>query len=173
MDETPPTRRKPPAAAPGRIVALAIALALVVKSCFVDLAFVQGGSMEPSLSQGDVVLVARCAYGLRIPIASVYALRWRTPAQDELVAADGPRGRIVKRVFAVGPCALAVSGGGIARPDGARVPSAAGSEATGSIAVPAGTVFLVGTNWFESVDSRSYGPLPIEKVIGTVLPFGE
>ncbi|MCX7024402.1 MAG: signal peptidase I [Spirochaetes bacterium] len=164
------TRRKP--SSPARIVAVAISVALLVKSTVIDLAVVDGTSMEPLLSKGSIVLVVRCAFGIRLPVLGRYILRWHGPAADSVVAAEGPHGKIVKRVFATGPAVITIAGGGLSTGDGRRVPQAAGGPEAGSILVGPGEVFLVGTNPFESVDSRTYGPLPIEKILGTVIAFG-
>lgn len=38
----------------------------------------------------------------------------------------------------------------------------------GPVTVPDGTVFVLGDNRGESIDSRSYGPVPLEAVVGRV-----
>jgi len=85
---------------PGIVLLAAILLAAAVKSFVVDAAVVDGRSMLPSLEPGAVVVVLRCAYGLRFPGGDRYILRWSSPRPGDVVAAASPRdgGPVVKRV---------------------------------------------------------------------------
>jgi len=81
-----------------------LAAALAVKAFVLDAAVVEGRSMLPLLEPGRVVLVLRCAYGLRLPWGGRYLLRWAEPEIGQVVAAANPRdGRsVIKRVAALG-----------------------------------------------------------------------
>jgi signal peptidase I len=87
---------------PALAILVAILASLVAKAFVVDAAVVDGRSMLPLLKPGAVVLVLRCAYGLRLPSGDGYVLRWSAPRPGDVVAAASPRdGRaIVKRVAA-------------------------------------------------------------------------
>jgi signal peptidase I len=37
------------------------------------------------------------------------------------------------------------------------------------VTVPAGTVFLMGDNRADSIDSRAYGAVPVDEVVGRAL----
>jgi signal peptidase I len=89
---------------PGLALAAAVLIALAVKFFAIDAAIVDGRSMLPFLVPGSVVLVLRCAYGLRLPSGETYLLRWASPRVGDLVAAESPRdGKpVVKRVAAIG-----------------------------------------------------------------------
>lgn len=88
---------------PGLVLIAALLFALVLKSFVIDAAIVDGRSMLPLLSPGAVVLVLRCAYGLRLPVGDGYLLRWASPREGQVVAAASPRdGKpVVKRVAGV------------------------------------------------------------------------
>lgn len=138
-------------------ILLAVALAAAaLKLLVLDAAFVEGESMSPTLREGRLVLILRAAYGLRLPPALApgrgYLLRWDGPRPGELVAALSPAsGRaVIKRVGAVGR--------GTYLPDGRFL---AKDE-----------LFLLGDNPEASLDSRSYGPVAIDAVIGKVLGYG-
>lgn len=120
-------------------VLLALASAILVKAFFLDAAIVEGRSMLPSLQPGQIVLVLRCAYGLRAPWGGSYLLRWGEPKSGDIVAAINPRdGKdVVKRV---------------------------------SDSLP-GSIYVLGDNPPESLDSREYGRLPVEDLVGKVLLF--
>jgi len=83
----------------------AILLVLAIKSFVLDAAIVDGRSMLPLLAPGAVVLVLRCAYGLRLPTGSGYLVRWASPSPGDVVAASSPRDGqpVVKRVAGTDP----------------------------------------------------------------------
>jgi hypothetical protein len=149
-------RQKPK---PGAIIVIATLIALSLKLFVLDFAVIDGPSMLPSYKAGDVVAVLRCAYGLRLPSGAgtgKYFLRWGSPRQGEVVAAlrPGSDAVVVKRVAATGPAKLC----------------AVGSAHDGAVLdLPAGSVFLLGDNMPESMDSRSYGAVSVEAVAGRVL----
>jgi len=88
---------------PALALAAALLVALAAKAFVVDAAVVDGRSMLPGLKPGAVVLVLRCAYGLRLPSGDGYLLRWGAPRIGDVVAASSPRdGRpVVKRVASI------------------------------------------------------------------------
>lgn len=160
------------------LVAILIAaiLALLVKGFVLDLAVVDGRSMLPRYRDGDVVAVLRCAYGLRAPFGlggtRAYLFRWGLPEVGDIVAARSPAdGRpVVKRVAVRGPLRLEgrdghLRGGGL---DLLLDPGAAAVIGR-MVELPSSTVFLLGDNLPESVDSRSYGPVSDEAIVGRIL----
>lgn len=105
------------------------------------------GSMRPALEPGDRVLVDRRAY------------RGRAPARGEVVLARDPTEPsrdLVKRVALVGPGEYAHAIDGLLPTERPRVP------------VPAGWVFLLSDARSDGVDSRRFGPVPIDRIGGEV-----
>ncbi len=125
----------------------ALLVAVLVKSFAVDLSVVEGVSMSPDFPRGSVVVIWKLAYGLRA--SPGYLTRWAEPEPGQAVSAFHEGRRVLKRVAATGPASLERAGGG-------------------SLAVPAGTVFLVGDAADRSNDSRDYGPVPVDAVEGRV-----
>lgn len=117
---------------------------------------VQGMSMRPTYEPGDRLLVTRRTPDSVPKVGSVVVFR-----RPEL----GPRGAVswtgtagvrpwmVKRVVAVA---------------GQPVPARFGG-ATRTGTVPDGTVLVLGDNAAESSDSRTWGPVPVERVLGPVV----
>lgn len=117
------------------------------------IAVVHGSSMEPTLWAGDRLLVRRCAVTkLRrgdivvirephLPARAAERLAW-------LPAAPGLNRFLVKRAVAIA---------------GDPVPSAMHAPQE---VVPPGTVVILGDNPFESRDSRLYGFIHAEHVVG-------
>jgi signal peptidase I len=160
---------------PGLAILAAALLVLLAKTFVLDAAVVDGPSMRPTLEPGALVLVLRCAYGLRSPSGYGYLLRWSSPRRGEIVAAASPRDGlpVVKRVAAAGPLSLSVAAGRLVGPGLDAALSARQAERMGDeVELPAGRLFLLGDNPPESLDSRDYGPVPIEAVSGRVLLFG-
>ncbi len=177
--------RRPPDRArrglsPTVLILAALLIALFVKSFILDLAVVDGVSMFPTLKPGQVVLIVRCAYGLRIPSGrGGYLWVWDRPLPGQIVAALSPvDGRaVVKRVAAVGPLRLNLENERL-EGDGFSLelpPTQSARDllrAQGGIAVESGGYFLLGDNPPESLDSRSYGALGLSSISGRVLAFG-
>ena len=128
---------------PGWAILAAALLVLFTKAFILDAAIVDGRSMLPTLEPGTFVLVLRCAYGLRSPVGKGYLLRWATPRRGDVVAAANPR-------------------------NGLPVVKRVGTVLDG----PEPSLFLLGDNPPESLDSRDYGNVPIEAISGKVLVFG-
>jgi signal peptidase I len=159
---------------PGGAILAAALLFLLVKGFILDAAVVDGRSMLPTLEPGSLVLVLRCAYGLRYPVGSGYLLRWAGPRRGQVIAAASPRDGlpIVKRVAAAGPGTLKATAGRLLGPGlDAPLTREQASRIGETLRVPAGSVFLLGDNPGESLDSREYGPVAIENVSGRVLFF--
>lgn len=156
------------------IILAAALLSLVVKGFILDLAVVEGPSMLPRYRQGDVVLVLRCAYGLKAPLGfqGPYFLRWASPRLGEVVVAASPTdgGHVIKRVAETGPLVLKVAGN---RLKGGHLDLAleAGEAAVLGplVQLPDNSVFLLGDNLVDSLDSRSYGAIPVDRLAGRVL----
>lgn len=161
---------------PGVLILCAALLALLVKGFVIDLAIVEGLSMLPAYDPGDVVVVLRCAYGLRLPFgiadSRAYLLRWATPKAGEVVAAQSPNDgtAVVKRVAARGPLQLRIEGGHLrgGNLDLELLPDELAILGLG-FDLPPDSVFLLGDNLAESLDSRSYGPVSVDALAGRIL----
>jgi len=121
---------------------------------------VSGDSMAPTLGRGAVVLVDKLD---------------RDPSRGDLVTFDSPVDgrRTLKRVVgtagdvvAVRDAVLHVNGRPVDEPyvDHASVDG----WYYGPVTVPEATVLVLGDRRAGSIDSRSYGPLPVEAVTGRV-----
>ncbi len=169
------TRRSKRRLSAARIVAVAI-LAAIVTRCFVfDLVIVRGESMMPTIASGSIALVARFAYGIRVPSSGSYIVRWAEPAPGDIVLVDGTVGasrRAVKRVFEVGPAFLKAEAGVLTGSGGSiPVANADALRLAGSSFVQRDRVFIIGDNIAVSFDSRDYGSVPIEKIAGKVILY--
>jgi len=133
----------------GRIIVAIIVLLFLMRTFVADLAIVRGRSMLPGLKASDIVFVFKAAYGLRNPRGG-YLLLWSEPEERQLVAAVRPESTAVfiKRVASV----LIM--------DNPEAPLEIGKG-----------YYLLGDNKYESIDSRDFGPVPMNNILGRVFPI--
>lgn len=145
------------------LTAAFVVLGVVILRAFVVAPVqVSGPSMSPTLDDGQVVLLAQWD-------------RDRVPRGALVVLADPQdRTRIVKRVVAtagdrvvIRDAQLFVNGSAVEEPYVDR--STIDGLYTPTVRVPAGHVFVLGDNRGSSIDSRTYGPLPLDAVEGRVV----
>ena len=117
---------------------------LLLRSTVFDWYRVGGSSMVPTLRGGNLIGCNRLAYGLRIPGFRQTLWQWAAPAVGDVVVFHAPRGgrRCVKRV--------------------AAPPASAGP-------LPPGQFWLLGDNSAHSIDSREFGPVPLDLICGRVV----
>ena len=78
-----------------RPITLAAAIVFPLKSALADWNYVPSGSMEPSIRPGELVLVNKLAYDLKVPFTTRHLAEWGDPARGDVVVlyspADGER----------------------------------------------------------------------------------
>lgn len=165
-----------------RSVLAALAVASIGRLFIVDLVVVRGDSMTPTIVRDTVAVLWRCAYGLRSPATGRYLVRWAEPGPGDIVViAPGGYGGggvprlAVKRVFEVGPAYITERGGLLYARGGTAptLPPVGPGEVADAAPrfLPAGRAFLVGDNGPGSLDSRTYGAVPIETIQGKVILY--
>jgi signal peptidase I len=172
-------------------IVIALGIALAVQAVAVKPYRIPSGSMEPTLDIGQRVLVNRISHRLGADPHVGDVVVFKPPANATVgVCADPqsgdgtprpcakPRGgtdsqTFIKRVVAVGGDTIAIRNGHVIRngrpADEPFIASCAGGTGCNfpvAIRVPKGYVFLMGDNRGASDDSRYWGPLPVERVIG-------
>lgn len=75
----------------------------LVRTAVADWNPIPSGSMRPTLLEGDVVLVNRLAYELKLPLTDIPVLRLGDPRRGDVVTFTSPRDgvRLIKRLVAV------------------------------------------------------------------------
>jgi signal peptidase I len=154
-----------------RTVAAPLVLALIVIAAL-DMVSVAGPSMEPTLVSGDRVLVFRGAYGVRPPWQGGYIFRWREPGRGDIVLLENPidGNPVVKRCVGVPGDRL------IFAQENIYVAGTAFPLDTASLGgledyrrIPPGRYFVVGDNPEASTDSRHYGPVSRDYLLGRIV----
>jgi signal peptidase I len=160
---------------------MAVILALFIRTFIVQAFKIPSGSMLPTLQVGDHLLVNKFLYGIRIPIVGKRVLPYRSPARDDVIVfiyPQDPSKDFIKRVKAL-PGETVELQNKVLYIDGQRVddPNAyyenvpdrmarAPRDNFGPFVVPEGEVFVMGDNRDHSHDSRFWGTVPIDDILG-------
>ena len=152
-------------------VALAIVLSLVIRSFVAHAFHVESGSMEPTLAPGDRILVSKLS---------------DNPSRGDLVVFGRSDGDLVKRVVALegetvyfdeglvkigdkwlNEPYLAAGTGTYVRSAIPNCDPTEGFDGAGACTVPERHVFVLGDNRGVSFDSRNFGPVPRDDLVGS------
>jgi len=145
-----------------RDIALAILLAVVLSQLMTP-AIVHGASMEPTFYHGEIVLANRVAYVRQSPEPGDVILVQPPGSGDDVM---------IKRVIATENSDLRIENGQIFV-NSQKISETYLKESeffgTSKEAVPEDNVFVLGDNRNHSLDSRSWGPIEEERIVGKVL----
>ena len=186
------------------VLAIFIAL-LVVSPEYLRFYKVQGDSDAPAFVTGDLALVHRAAFDLRVPFTGMVLSKLGNPKPGDMVLLRIPDGTLTLKRVVAGPGTrvamnddhLVVDGkeldyrliadnerlvvkrgrvGSVMELERGNGPDIVvsytpGGESVGlhDQEVPAGTYFVLGSNRDLSVDSRSFGPIPRDRILGKVI----
>jgi signal peptidase I len=140
-----------------------LVLAVLIAAFFVRMPQVSGLSMEPHIRSGEYVLINTFAYRMRTPKrGEIVAFRYNDDARavfiKRVVGLPGDRIRVDRgRVFVNG---VKLDEPYVMHPD---------ERSFAEITVPALSVYVLGDNRAESEDSRFFGPVKDDQLIGRVM----
>ena len=151
-------------------IAIAVLLALVIRTYLVQAFKIPSGSMEDTLAIGDHLLVSKFIYGTKIPFVDKRALTIRDPRQGDVIVfeyPEDPSKDFIKRVVGVPGDVIEgkekkvyVNGKLYENPHEVHkekdiIPKEMNPRDTfGPITVPADSYFVMGDNRDSSYDSR-------------------
>lgn len=172
---------------------VATVTALTVRLFIIEDYRIASDSMRPGLLKGDLILVSKAAFNLRLPFSTFELARTGRPQRSEVVAFSVPdqgSDTYIKRVVAVSGDKVEIKEGVLwvnsvayqyrktegteevweENPSGQsyRIVPNQGSENYGPVDVPPDHFFVLGDNRLESVDSRQWGPVPYSCLKGRV-----
>lgn len=178
-----------------RGLVLFVVLMSVFRSVVADWNTVPTGSMKPSIIEGDRILVNKMAYDLRVPFSHISLFETGEPQRGDIIIFDSEKAglRLVKRVIGlpgdrVGmhDNRLYLNGSWLAyqsrqqgllgsvvqeelreHPHPIQLQWNASELADfGPVTVPEGHYLVLGDNRDNSADSRVYGFVPREEIVG-------
>ena len=175
-----------------------------LKSAVVDWNWVPTGSMKPTILEGDLVLVNKLAYDLKVPFTTLRLSRWGDPDRGDIAVFFSPRDgtRLVKRVIGLPGDTIELRSevlyvNGVAQRYSRRdpgpfrgdvfedrspvvaverlgsrdhyvmaLPGRAAMRSFGPCVVPQGRYFMMGDSRDNSLDSRFFGTVPRDRIVG-------
>jgi signal peptidase I len=158
---------------------VALALALFIRTFFVQAFKIPSGSMLETLQIGDHLLVNKFLYGLRIPVYGTRLGTFFKPEHGDIVVFVYPEDRekdFIKRVIGIPGDEIEIRNKKLFRngqPVGdepyarySEPPEPGPRDNFGPVTVPEGHVFVMGDNRDHSFDSRFWGFVPYEDIKG-------
>ena len=175
-----------------------------LKSAVIDWNWVPTGSMKPTILEGDLVLINKLAYDLKVPFTTTHVSKWGDPQRGDIAVCFSPKDgtRLVKRVIGLPGDTielrkeiLFVNGAPqrITARDPAPymrdifedtrpligveqlgstdhlvmvLPNRAALRTFGPVNVPPDHYFMMGDSRDNSTDSRFFGTVPRDQIVG-------
>ena len=146
------------------VTSLLLAIIVILRSFVFEFLIITGNSMSPAVENGDRILVNRLAY------------RSQEPSNGDIIAFKIDLKRMVKRVAGVPGNVVEVRNGVFYRDDEAimKVPyitlnsRSVKRRSYGPVIMRDDHVFVMGDNKALSMDSRDFGTIPYQDIIGKV-----
>lgn len=163
-------------------IIIAILIAAFIRTFVVQAFKIPSGSMKPTLEIGDHILVNKFSYGVKLPYLRSTIIPLGQPQRGDIAVFIYPEDKtkdFIKRVIAVGGDTVEVrnkkvfiNAQAVDDPHGVHVEdiiyprSIQRRDNMGPVTVPEGTIFVMGDNRDQSYDSRFWGFVKLEDVIG-------
>jgi signal peptidase I len=180
--EEAPYKRKSVIREYAESIAIAILLALVIRTYLVQAFKIPSGSMEDTLAIGDHLLVNKFIYGTKIPFTSTSIIKLRDPRRGDVIVfeyPEDPSKDFIKRVIGTPGDVVEgkdkkvyVNGKPYENPheihkEKETIPKEMNPRDTfGPVTVPPDSYFVMGDNRDRSYDSRFWGFVKREKIRG-------
>ena len=168
-----------------KAIATALILALFIRAYFVQAFKIPSGSMIPTLLVGDHILVNKFIYGTKIPFSDKRILVFRKPERGDIIVfkyPEDPSRDFIKRVIAGEGDVIEsrnkviyVNGKPVKEPftqhtDNSVKPGGLEPRDNfGPYIVPKGKYFMMGDNRDQSYDSRYWGYVDMNEIMGKAL----
>jgi signal peptidase I len=184
--------------------ALMFVIVAPLKSAVLDWNWVPSGSMKPTILEGELILVNKLAYDLKVPFTTSHLSEWKDPARGDIAVffspADGTR--LVKRVIGLPGDSIQLRDeilyvNGLAQTYSVKdaqpflrdifedshpivaveslgsvehyvmaLPSRPALRSFGPYVIPVNRYFMMGDSRDNSFDSRYFGTVPRDQIIG-------
>jgi signal peptidase I len=185
-----------------RPLLLVLIIVLPFRSSIADWYQVPTGSMLPTIEEGDRVVVNKLAYDLRVPFTNWRLSTWSGPRRGDIVVFPSPKDgvRLVKRVIGIPGDRLELNNNRLSvngvpvvyeitstqtagsvlvrekldsHPHDIWVmPGTPAYKSFGAIVIPNGHYFMMGDNRDNSADSRYFGLVKRDAIVGRAFAVG-
>ncbi|MEM9803890.1 MAG: signal peptidase I [Cyanobacteria bacterium P01_D01_bin.56] len=150
-----------------KLVAIAVAIAVVIRLFVAEPRFIPSNSMDPTLHIGDRLLIEKVSYRFHQPHRGDIVV-FEPPPQLQAIGYQRDQA-FIKRVIGLPGDTVTVHQGRVYRNNHPLKESyilAAPTYEMQAVTVPDNTLFVMGDNRNDSNDSHIWGFLPIKNVIG-------
>jgi len=163
-------------------IIIAFLLAMIIRTFLVQAFKIPTGSMRPTLMEGDLILVNKLIYGAKVPFTDLRMPALRQPKRGDVVVFIYPEDEkkdFIKRLAGLPGEKITIKNGTIFI-DGKALLDAAFSQRfyynrgdfakeEEEIIVPAESFFVLGDNSASSKDSRYWGFVPQNNILGEAI----
>lgn len=148
---------------------------LLITGTMLEARVIPTHAMEPTLLAGDHLLISRFGYDATVPFSRFHWRLWRVPHRLQLVLfrapIPGPEQGFIERLIGMPGDTIEIRRGVVYVNDSAlaepyRSTPSAPTDNYGPITVPAASYFFLGDNRSVSFDSRQWGFVPDENIVG-------
>lgn len=166
-------------------IILAVVIAFFVRTFIIQAYKIPSGSMKPTLLIGDHLLVTKFNYGVKLPLLRSMLIPLGQPKRGDIVVFIYPEDRskdFIKRMVGLPGDTIEVREKKVfinnlpwndpygRHVDSLMIPGAVQPRDNfGPVTVPAGSYFVMGDNRDESYDSRFWGFVKQEDILGKAL----
>ncbi|MDD5561425.1 MAG: signal peptidase I [Candidatus Omnitrophica bacterium] len=163
-------------------IVIAFLLAMVIRTFVVQAFKIPTGSMRMTLQEGDLILVNKFIYGAKVPLINFYLPAFRQPKRGDVVVFVYPEDKskdFIKRLVGLPGETIEIKGGSIYvddKPAGEPIFKQTYYYNRGDFAaegqkitVPEDSYFVLGDNSVSSKDSRYWGFVPKENLLGQAM----
>ena len=163
-------------------IIIAFLLAMVIRTFVVQAFKIPTGSMRMTLQEGDLILVNKFIYGAKVPFLKAHLPKLRDPKRGDVVVFVYPEDKkkdFIKRLVGLPGETVEIKGGSIYiddKPADSQIfkqiyyYNRGDFAAEGQkITVPKDSYFVLGDNSVSSKDSRYWGFVPKDNLLGQAM----
>ena len=163
-------------------IIVAFILAMIIRTFVVQAFKIPTGSMRPTLLEGDLILVNKFIYGAKIPFTDLRLPTLSEPKRGDVVVfiyPEDPKKDFIKRLVALPQETVEIKNGTIYINDKALLDPIFNqryyynrgelAREGQKIVVPGNSFFVLGDNSASSQDSRFWGFVPRQNILGRAI----
>ncbi len=161
-------------------VIIALILAVIIRTFFIQAFKIPSGSMLETLQIGDHLLVSKIIYGIKIPFLDKFIVTFAEPQQGDIIVFEYPEDEskdFIKRIVGLPGDTIEIrnkdvyrNGQKLVEPyvkhTDAMIQETSSRDNKGPLVVPPDKYFVMGDNRDESYDSRFWGFVDKAKIKG-------
>ncbi len=153
-------------------IIIGLCIGVVLKMFVFDIVRISGDSMDPAIESNSMAIINKLAYGITTPFGEELVVQWANPKKNDIVTFVYNNKMVVKRCVAIEGEVLDFSDDSryiIIGEKSFPLSEQQFQRIKFNTVVPDGTILAIGDNSEFSVDSRDYGFISVENILGKVI----